>query len=182
RVLAEDAPHHPAPAPLSTAERWGTHWCWPDPEREPELPIDDSDMGCDCEEECPIRDAWSRQIATLRVDERDAITDDGQQTFNLLAERGIEHVVLVGVHLNMCVLGRPFGIRQMVRLGKDVMLMRDMTDCMYDPDSPPHVDHFAGNELVVAHVERYWCPSFLSSDITGRPPFRFAEDGRDIAR
>ena len=28
------------------------------------------------------------------------------------------NVILCGVHLNMCVLGRPFGIRQMVKLGK----------------------------------------------------------------
>ncbi len=59
-------------------------------------------------EKCKIRDAWTRQIATHR-DRRaeDAITDDGQETWNLLAERGIDNVILCGVHLNMCVLGRP---------------------------------------------------------------------------
>ena len=35
----------------------------------------------------------------------------------------------------MCVLGRPFGIRQMVHLGKNVALMRDMTDTMYNPET-----------------------------------------------
>ena len=78
----------------------------------------------------------------------------------------------------MCVLGRPFAIRQMVHLGKDVLLMRDMTDSMYDSDSAPFVDHFTGTDLVVEHVERYWCPSFTSSDLTGRMAFRFAEDER----
>ena len=29
-------------------------------------------------------------------------------------ERKIENVIILGVHLNMCVLGRPFAIRQMV--------------------------------------------------------------------
>ena len=33
-----------------------------------------------------------------------------------------------GVHTNMCVLGRPFGLRQMARLGKNTALVRDMTD------------------------------------------------------
>ena len=28
----------------------------------------------------------------------------------------------------MCVLGRPFGLRQMARLGKNTALVRDMTD------------------------------------------------------
>ena len=42
----------------------------------------------------------------------------------------------------MCVLGRPFGIRQMVEVGGKVALMRDMTDTMDNPQMPPGVDHF----------------------------------------
>ncbi len=178
RQRATDAPFAPTPVALSSAERWGTNWCWPDPESEPAMPIDDSDMGCDCTPECELRDPWTRQHAALRLDPADALTDDGQETWNLLEERGIEHVVLCGVHLNMCVLGRPFAIRQMVNVGKDVLLMRDMTDSMYDSGSAPFVDHFSGTELVVEHVERFWCPSFVSSDITGQEAFRFAEDRR----
>jgi len=56
--------------------------------------------------------------------------------------------------------------------------MRDMTDTMYNHERPPKVNHFEGTDLVVAHVETYWCPSFTSSDITGEMPFRFKEDVR----
>lgn len=179
RKLAQAAPFAPVKVPLSTNERWGTTWCWPDPKREPDLPIDDSDMGCSCRgTKCSIREAWTRQISTIELMPGDALTDNGQETWNLLQQRGIENVILTGVHLNMCVLGRPFGIRQMVQLGKNVALMRDMTDTMYNPEKRPNVDHFAGTDLVIAHVEKYWCPSFLSSDLTGKPPFRFAEDKR----
>ena len=142
------------------------------------MPIDDSDMGCDCSTKCEIRDAWSQQIDTIQIAAGDAITDDGQETYNLLAERGIDNVILVGVHLNMCVLGRPFGIRQMVNVGKNVVLMRDMTDSMYDHRREPHVSHFAGTELVVEHVEHYFCPSVTSVDLVGGEPFRFAADPR----
>ncbi len=173
RKRAQTAPFAPTPVPLSTAERWGTTWCWPDSARERDLPIDDSDMGCDCPIKCTIRDAWSRQIPTIEIVEPDAITDRGQETYNLLAARGIENVILTGVHLNMCVLGRPFGIRQMVKLGKNVALMRDLTDTMYNPKKKPQVSHFEGTRLVIEHVEKYWCSSFLSSDLTGKPPFRF---------
>jgi hypothetical protein len=178
RRRAREAPASPTPVPLATAQRWGTAWCWPDGGREGVLPVDDSEMGCDCDVKCTIRDAWTRQIASIEIAEPDAITDDGQEVWNLLASRGIDNVILCGVHLNMCVLGRPFGIRQMTRLGKNVALMRDMTDTMYNHERPPGVDHFTGTDLVVEHVERYWCPSFTSADITGSAPFRFRHDPR----
>ena len=178
RLRAQQAPLAKTKVALSTSERWGTAWCWPDPAREKDLPIDDSDMGCDCAVKCTIREAWTRQIATLEIAAEDAITDNGQETCNLLAERGITNVILMGVHLNMCVLGRPFGIRQMVKVGKNVVLMRDLTDTMYNPEKRPQVSHFQGTELVIAHVEKYWCPTILSTDLTGRPAFRFAGDKR----
>jgi nicotinamidase-related amidase len=166
------------PLPLAKTPRWGTAWCWPDGKREGVLPIDDSDMGCDCAVKCTIRTPWKRQIAAIEIAAGDAITDNGQETWNLLAGRKIDNVILCGVHLNMCVLGRPFGIRQMVRLGKTVALMRDLTDTMYNPERPPGVSHFRGTELMIEHVEKYWCPSFTSSAITGKPAFRFKDDPR----
>ncbi len=179
REMARKAPMTPTPLPLSTSERWGTRWCWTDASREGVLPIDDSDMGCSCtDRKCEIREAWTRQHPGVRIEPRDALTDDGQETWNLLAERNIDQVILCGVHLNMCVLGRPFAIRQMVQQGKKVALLRDLTDSMYNPERPPGVDHFTGTDRVIAHVERYWCPSITSSDFTGQPPFRFREDKR----
>jgi nicotinamidase-related amidase len=38
--------------------------------------------------------------------------------FNMLEQRDIDDVVIMGVHTNLCVLGRPFGIRQLVYAGK----------------------------------------------------------------
>lgn len=179
RKLAQAAPFAATPVPLAKAQRWGTAWCWTDPKREAVLPIDDSDMGCSCTgEKCEVREAWTRQIASIEMAPGDALTDDGQETWNLLQERGIENVILCGVHLNMCVLGRPFAIRQMVNLGKNVALLRDLTDTMYNPERPPGVDHFTGTDLVVAHVEKHWCPSFTSTALTGKPAFRFKEDTR----
>jgi hypothetical protein len=136
-------------------------------------------MGCSCEgAKCEIREAWKRQISTIEIAPEDALTDNGQETWNLLEARKIKNVILCGVHLNMCVLGRPFAIRQQVYLGKNVALMRDFTDTMYNPERPPGVDHFTGTDMVIEHVEKYWCPSFNSSDLTGKAPFRFKEDGR----
>jgi nicotinamidase-related amidase len=182
RKRALDAPFAKAPEPLAATERWGTCWHWPDAKREGVLPIDDSDMGCDCKTKCEIRSPWTRQTAAIELADADAVTDNGQETWNLLAQYKVENVVLCGVHLNMCVLGRPFGIRQMVKLGKNVALVRDMTDTMYDPARPPGGSHFAGTDRVVEHVERYWCPSFVSTDLSGKPAFRFKGDNRPVER
>lgn len=138
RKRAQSAPFAKTPVPLATAPRWGTAWCWTDARHEGVLPIDDTDMGCSCSgTKCTVREAWTRQIPAIELFPEDALTDDGQETWNLLAQHGIRHVILCGVHLNMCVLGRPFAIRQMVYLGQDVVLMRDFTDTMYNPERPP---------------------------------------------
>ena len=93
-----------------------------------------------------------------------------------MKQRGIENVIVMGVHTNMCVLGRPFSIRQMVYQGQNVVLMRDMTDTMYNSRMRPFVPHFRGTDLVVEHIEKYWCPTVVSTDFTGKPAFRFAAD------
>jgi nicotinamidase-related amidase len=178
RRRAQEAPPAVPSAPLATEQRWGTAWCWPDPARgEADLPIDDSDMGCDCATPCKIREAWTRQTASIAIDgEKDAITDNGQELVNLFAALGIRRVLILGVHLNMCVLGRPMGIRQLVRLGYETVLVRDLTDTMYNSKMRPKVDHHTGTDLVVGHVEKHWCAT-TTSDLLGAPaPFRFRDD------
>ena len=60
------------------------------------MPIDDSDMGCDCAVKCEISGPWKRQIAAITIDdERDAVTDNGQELVNLFAERGVDPAAFV---------------------------------------------------------------------------------------
>jgi hypothetical protein len=95
--------------------------------------------------------------------DQDLITDSGQEVYNYLVEHGIKNIVYMGVHTNMCVLGRSFGIRQMTRLGFQSVLVRDLTDTMYNPRMRPMVEHSAGTDLVVRHIERHWCPTTTSA-------------------
>jgi lysophospholipase L1-like esterase/nicotinamidase-related amidase len=122
------------------------------------------------------RAPWTKQTDVLRIDQdADAISDSGTEIWNLLEARGIQNVVLMGVHANMCVAGRPFGLRQMARNGKHVVLMRDMTDSMYDPQRWPNVSHVRGTELFVEHVEKRICPTITSDQILGGQPFAFSK-------
>jgi hypothetical protein len=133
---------------------------------EPPLPIDDSDSGCDDTPPCtPPRRVWTCQHPAIRIDESDGISDDGREVYHLLMHRGIRHLLIAGVHTNMCVLGRSFGIRQMTRWGIRCVLVRDLTDSMYNPRMPPFVSHEEGTERVIQHIEKYWCPTVLSEDL-----------------
>src|SRR5262249_13061452 len=91
------------------------------------------------------------------------------------------NVIVVGVHTNMCVLGRPFGLRQLAQNGKSVVLMRDMTDTMYNPARRPFVPHFHGTDLIVEHIEKFVCPTVTSDQLLGGTPFRFKGDVRPRA-
>ena len=110
----------------------------------------------------------------------DAVSDSGVEIWSLLERRRIKNVILMGVHTNMCVLGRPFGLRNLDRFGKNVVLMRDLTDTMYNPRMAPKVSHFTGTDLVVDHIEQYICPTVTSTLFTGKPPFEFPNDQRPL--
>jgi nicotinamidase-related amidase len=165
-------------------------WCRKIPAEEKGVyPIDQSDGG---EDDDPAEHAewhaklkamgrnpkapWKSQHAGLTIKDEDAISDSGVEIWNLLDQRGIDRVLLVGVHTNMCVLGRPFGLRQMAKNGKTVALVRDLTDTMYNPKMPPYVSHFDGTRLIVEHVEKFVCPTITSDQIAGGKEFRFKGD------
>ncbi|MEN6425804.1 MAG: ThuA domain-containing protein [Phycisphaerales bacterium] len=151
-----------------------------DAEKTAGYPIDHSDGGCDCTPPCKEASPWTCQIGAIRIEDRDAISDSGIEVWNLLESRGIENVILMGVHTNMCVLGRPFGLRNLANAGKNVALMRDLTDTMYNSRRPPQVSHFTGTDLIVEHVEQYVCPTTTSNVFTGEPAFRFKNDKRSL--
>ena len=110
--------------------------------------------------------AWNRQHPGIGIDqERDIISDKGTEVYSYLQHQGIAHLLIMGVHTNMCVLHRTFAIKQMVRWGVDVVLIRDLTDAMYNPAMPPYVSHDAGTSLVVEFIEKFWCPSVESKYI-----------------
>jgi type 1 glutamine amidotransferase/nicotinamidase-related amidase len=147
-------------------------------DKEGDWPVDQSDGGCDCDTPCKQGNPWRKQIDTIYIDPQDFISDDGLQIGRVLEQKGIRNVILMGVHTNMCVVGRPFGARNLARWGKNVVIMRDMTDTMYNPKMSPKVNHFAGTSVVLEHIEKFICPTIASTDLTAKPPFRFSTDKR----
>jgi nicotinamidase-related amidase len=151
RLLAENAPHFPPPQELTFSDA--------------PLPIDDSDEGCDTPGDKPHK-AWSRETQALSIAPGDVISDRGQEIYNVLQQHHIDTVLFMGVHANMCILNRSFGVRQLSKWGLRCVLVRDLTDAMYNPASRPFVSHAAGTELVIEHIEKYWAPTTTSSTLT----------------
>lgn len=110
--------------------------------------------------------AWSRQHPDLLIDEtRDLLSDNGLEIYSYLQQHAIEQVLIMGVHTNMCILNRSFAIKQMVRWGVNIALVRDLTDTMYNPAMPPYVNHDEGTRLVVEYIEKFWCPTVASEEL-----------------
>lgn len=144
-------------------------WNDRDASREPPLPTalaDDTPCSCEPGEPCTEGGPpypWTHQIESIEIAPTDAVTDDGLELLALLEERGIEDVVLMGVHANRCVLGRPYGIRQLVYWGKRPALCRDLTDSYHrDPRG-----HRWGNDEMIQHIEKHWCPTVTSDQLVG---------------
>lgn len=169
------------------------NWCSKIPSEErAAYPIDQSDGG---EDDDPAEHAvwakkleslgrnpslpWKSQSPLITIDgKQDFISDKGDEVWRILESRGIKNVILTGVHTNMCVLGRPFGLRQLAQNGKNVVLVRDMTDTMYNPKRWPYVSHFTGNDLIISHIEKYICPTITSDQFLGGTAFTFKQDRR----
>jgi len=162
RQRMQQAPKAESPFPILAR-------CPRDPAEERSFPIDDIPNDCDD----PIVKKftgppypWSHENPALDIIGYDGISDSGQEIYNFCKQEGITNIALMGVHTNICILNRSFGIRQMTQLGFNVVLVRDLTDSMYDPRTRPFVSHTRGTELVIEHIETRWCPSVLSEDLT----------------
>ncbi len=137
----------------------------PQDHADPPLPIDDTQGGSDTNETDPVR-AYSREHPSITIDQdRDVISDDGDEVYSFLQHTGCEMLLIMGVHTNMCVLNRSFAIKQMVRRGQNVALISDLTDTMYDPAKSPYVSHEQGTDLVVHYIESFWCPTIQSDQL-----------------
>ena len=149
RKRMQEAPYVKTPPPLDLPD--------------PPLPLDASDGGC--AEDDQFYWAWTAQHPAIRITGDDGITEEGQEVYNFINQRGIKYLIIMGVHTNMCMLARSFGIRQMTRWGIPVVLVRDLTDPNYNPAMPPFVDHQSAIDLMVDYIEKYWCPSIDSRDL-----------------
>ena len=138
-----------AELPEATPERYY-------PQAVPEYPLDSSDGGCDCSQSENDR-SWVKQTDAIEIEETDALIDgnDGTSLYNVCVARDIKTLLYCGVATNMCVMARGSAIVASKSKGLETLLLRDLTDTMYNPEMPPYLEtHDAGTELFINFLEK----------------------------
>ena len=112
--------------------------------------------GCTCgPQRCQGNYGWDGMHPDLIIGEHDLMPNDQQMLYSLCVEKGITHLIFMGVHTQVCLLGKSIGLRAMSEAGLFCVLARDLTDAhgRYDPSRGITPDGFTSD--VIAHFEKY---------------------------
>jgi len=121
--------------------------------------------GCACgRERCAVNYGWDGMHPALRIAEADLMPDTQAEVYAICQQRGITHLIYVGFHTQVCLLGKPMGLKAMKSAGLRCVLARDMTDAHpgYDPSRNFTPD--LNTEQVVEHFEKYLAPTISFQD------------------
>ena len=153
--------------------------------QDPAYPLHIFGGGCDGSRG-PTQQPWYEEMALITIDNKtDYISaepgwwpDRSQEIFNLLSSLQIKNVLFAGVATNLCVLGRPFGIKATRTWAaattpaphysgiEQIALLRDLTDPMYNPvRDAPYVSHEDGLQLQVEFIEKVWAPTVHTDSV-----------------
>ncbi len=123
------------------------------------LPLDTTHtMGCPDLPPCRWHTEFTKQHDGIEILPEDLVSDNGQEVYNFIVHEGIECVLMAGAALNMCVLGRPFGIQSLVGLGVPVRVVSDLVEVFYNPIEPPYITIEQAKWLALGYIEAKWCP------------------------
>ncbi len=135
---------------------------------EPSMPVE---SGCEDNKQNfdGTERSWSHQIDLLEIEENDLISENGSEIINILMNKKIQLILYAGVHSNICIVGRPFGMRNLKKEGFQVILIRDLTDSYskMDIQLPFQRDR---NKAVINHIETYVGSTIHSNQL--KPEFK----------
>lgn len=121
--------------------------------------------GCACgHDRCVVNYGWDGMHPDLKIGPDDLIPDTLQEVWTICQDRELTHLIYMGVHTQVCLLGKPMGLRNLKAAGMRCILARDLTDAHpgYAPERGFTPD--AHTAEVVAHFERYLAPTIVMAD------------------
>jgi len=116
--------------------------------------------GCACgRERCAGNYGWDGMHPVLKIGDDDLMPDTQAEVYAICQKYGLTHLIYVGFHTQVCLLGKPMGLRAMKEAGLNCVLARDMTDAHpgYDPSRKFTPD--LNTEQVVEHFEKHLAPT-----------------------
>lgn len=107
---------------------------------------------------------WDGMDPRLSLHDDDLMPNNKEQLYAICKAKGIDTLIYMGVHTQVCLLGKDIGLANMKSLGFQCILARDLTDAhpKYDPAAGLTPDDFTAE--VVAHFERHLCPTINLKD------------------
>ena len=116
--------------------------------------------GCACgRERCAGNYGWDGMHPALRIGPEDLMPDTQAEVYAICRKHDLTHLIYVGFHTQVCLLGKPMGLKAMKSAGLKCVLARDMTDAHpgYDPSRNFTPD--LNTEQVVEHFEKHLSPT-----------------------
>ena len=128
----------------------------PEPKHSP-FPKPPIGPGCACLVRCGHNYGWNAMNPDFIMDDNDLMPNSRETLYALAKKRGITHLIYMGVHTQVCLLGKDLGLRNMLALGFECILARDLTDSYpdYDPARDVYPDDLTAKTL--AHFEKHLC-------------------------
>ena len=124
--------------------------------------------GCACgRERCAVNYGWDGMHPGLRIAPEDLMPDTQAEVYAICQKQGLTHLIYVGFHTQVCLLGKPMGLKAMKAAGLRCVLARDMTDAHpgYDPSRGFTPD--LNTAQVVEHFEKHLAPTVhLAEELT----------------
>src|SRR5262245_36684056 len=116
--------------------------------------------GCACgRERCAVNYGWDGMHPGLRIGPGDLMPDTQAEVYAICRKYHLTHLIYVGFHTQVCLLGKPMGLKAMKSAGLTCVLARDLTDAHpgYDPAREFTPDR--NTEQVIEHFEKYLAPT-----------------------
>jgi hypothetical protein len=116
--------------------------------------------GCACgRERCAVNYGWDGMHPGLHIGEADLMPDTQAEVYAICKKFGLTHLIYVGFHTQICLLGKPMGLKAMKSAGLRCVLARDMTDAHPGYDPARNFTPDLNTEQVVEHFEKYLAPT-----------------------
>jgi nicotinamidase-related amidase len=110
-----------------------------------------------------------------------------QDLWNIIHQRGLTHLFYVGCHTNMCVIGRSFGIENILKTGADIkcVLLREPLEAYtvngrdWENKEDPAWTPDTGNNYVLEQLEKHVLTAEFVPIVQGRDDSRYYCTVRD---